>query len=172
MCGFQSAANLEHDASRLLRCELASFEQNGTQVLPFHKIHGDELESVSLSEIKNANDIFMRDLTGENQLLFEAAKDFRIFREFWADELDRYNAVEFRVVRLIYCAHAALAKQGNDLVTISQNGTRFKILPCGRYFRFLRAYRFRPRFGRVIECFRRIDSGQRCMALSTARGGA
>ncbi len=69
--GFQGPANLEHDASSLLGCELASFEQQLAEVLPFHEIHGDELDSVGLSKIENANDVFMRDLTRENQFLLE-----------------------------------------------------------------------------------------------------
>ena len=109
--GFQSAANLEHDSGRLLGRKLALFNQQLTEVPALHEVHGDELDSVGLSEIINANDVFMRDLAGENQFLLEAAEDFRIFREFRADELERNNAVEFLVARLVYCAHAALSEQ-------------------------------------------------------------
>lgn len=70
-------------------------------------------------EIENANDVPMRDLPREDQLLFEALQDLRIARQLGAYDLDGNQAVEFLASCPINRAHAALAKQLQNLVAVA-----------------------------------------------------
>jgi len=64
--GFQGPAYLQHDSRRLLGRKFTSFQQQFTEVLPLHKIHGDEFDSVGLPQVENTNDILVRNLASEN----------------------------------------------------------------------------------------------------------
>ena len=90
---FQSPANLQHDARRLLGRKFASFEQQGSEVLALDEIHGDELDSAGLAQIENTDDILVGYLPGENQFLLEAPQDLRISGELRANELQGDNAI-------------------------------------------------------------------------------
>src|SRR6202171_4716164 len=117
---FQCAANLRDDLYRLVRRKFSSFTKHGAKIAAFHELHGDELEALGLSQIEDANDVAMRNFASEDQLLFEAAEDFRIAGEVRADQLQSNEASEFCVARLINGAHSALPEQFENLVTFSQ----------------------------------------------------
>src|SRR4029077_20842072 len=79
-----------------------------------------ELEALGLTQIENANDIAVCNFASEDQLLFEAAKNFGIAGEVGADQLESDEALELDVVCLVDSAHAALAEQLQNFVAFRQ----------------------------------------------------
>ncbi len=70
--GFERAADLQNYLGGFFWRQLSLFSQHPTQVLPLQIFHGDEFETVSLAQIKYADDVAMRHLPSEDQLLLEA----------------------------------------------------------------------------------------------------
>ncbi len=76
MRGIQRGSNLQNDRNRFVDRQLPFFMNDSAKVPPFDELHGDELDSLGLPEIKNANDVAVRDLAREDQLLLESAENF------------------------------------------------------------------------------------------------
>ena len=74
--GLERGGDLEHDGNRFLRGELPLFMDQALEVTPLHVLHGDELDSLGLPQIENADHVAMRYFAGQDQLLFEAAQNF------------------------------------------------------------------------------------------------
>ncbi len=55
-------------------------------------------------------DVFVGNLAGQQQFLFEALHRLRISHQIWADQLERNRPIELLVVCLVYRAHASLAE--------------------------------------------------------------
>jgi len=62
--------------------------KNDLQVLAFDVLHGDELDSVGLTQIKNTDDVFVGNLSGEDQFLFKATQNLGIGSHVSANHLD------------------------------------------------------------------------------------
>ncbi|MFZ0981063.1 MAG: hypothetical protein WAN23_16790 [Candidatus Acidiferrales bacterium] len=77
---FERQANLFEDPYGLLGTQPTLVIEEGFEVLPLDELHGDELDSACFAEIEDPNHVAMRDLAGENQLLLEALKNFRMNR--------------------------------------------------------------------------------------------
>jgi hypothetical protein len=120
VCGSERAANLRDNPHCLFRRKFSSFTEHGAKVAALDELHGDELETLGLSQVENANDVPVGNFASEDQLLFEAAKDFRITGEVRANQLESNEAFELRVARLVNGAHSALAEQREDFVAIGQ----------------------------------------------------
>src|SRR5215469_15535530 len=108
--GFQGATDLQHDARRLVRRKLALLLKQSAEVAALHEIHGDELDSVGLAQVKDSNDVFVRDLARENQFLLEPPHHFRIAGKIRTNQLEGHRAVELLVVRLVDGAHPPTAE--------------------------------------------------------------
>ena len=78
----------------------------------------------------NPDDVLVRDLAGQQQLALEAAFDLRgsdrILGDFRPNDLDRYRHAQFGVPGLIDRAHAANAKDPDDVVSRSERLTDFQ----------------------------------------------
>ena len=70
--GFQRAADLLHDVDGFFGIELFLLMNDGTKVLTLDVLHGDELHAFGFAQVVNTDDVFVRDLMGENQFLLEA----------------------------------------------------------------------------------------------------
>ena len=113
---FQRSTDLGHDVGRFRGLEFFLPTKEALQVLALDVLHGDELDPVGLSEIKNANDVFMSDLAREDQFLLEAPQNFGIGRHVGANHFDGHLAVQLAIVRLVDGAHSALSQQPHDFI--------------------------------------------------------
>ena len=90
------------------------------QVRPLDERHRDVLDAVGLTQIVNAEDVLVRDLPREQQLLLEAPlevdADAGIRQHLGPDHLERDRDAELLVLRLVDRAHAADAQQPLDAV--------------------------------------------------------
>src|SRR6185295_2524381 len=81
--------------------------------------HGDELERAFLAEVVDPHHVAMADLAREQDLALEALERLRVRQDLRVDRLERDGAAEREIVRLVDHAAAALAEDGEDLVTLA-----------------------------------------------------
>ena len=117
----QGAADLLHDLDGFFRSELLLFLNERAQIVTLDKLHGDELHSVGVAEIVDANDILVSDLMGEQEFLLESRQDRCIGGEFRPDQFQSHGTVKFPVVGFVDGAHPALTQQLQDLVAATQH---------------------------------------------------
>ena len=118
------------------------------QILAVHEGHRDELETLDLAQIVDAEDVLVRDLRPEEQLLLEPLDGGRIGHEPGANDLDRDHPVELAVVGLVDAAHAAFAEQGLDVVAGAQLRAGLDV-ECAP--RPVTIPRFRLSFGKAVS---------------------
>ncbi len=122
----QSRTRLRDDVNRFFRGELSFLGKNRAQVLTFDELHGDELHAFGFAEVVDADDVPVRDLSRQDQFLFEARQNCRIAREVWPYDLQAQCTVDFQIVRLVDRAHAAHAQQFLDLVAAAQHAAHLE----------------------------------------------
>ena len=110
MCRFEAAADLPEDAYGLIRRQLAALHQDAFQVATVDVIHGDELAPIRHAQFKNANDVLVRDLPGEYQLLLEAPQDVGMAGKLGPNDFKRNEQIQLAIAGLIHRAHAAFAQ--------------------------------------------------------------
>src|SRR4029077_11130650 len=101
--------------------QLAVVEEETTQVYPLNKFHGDELDPVGFGEVVNANYILVGYLVRQEKFLFEARQDGGTCGQFWANQFESYEAVQFSISGFVHRAHAAFAEQLQNFVTSSED---------------------------------------------------
>src|SRR5258708_35625443 len=79
---FESAANLAHNVDGLRRSELVVGHQR-LQIPALDILHGDELQVTHHAQVKNTDDVAMRDLPREDQLALGALHDLGMPGQFW-----------------------------------------------------------------------------------------
>ena len=114
-------AHLRDDRRRLLRREPPFLPQQAAQVLPLDKVHADELDPLRFSQVENADHVLVRHLPRQDQLLLEAPQHLLLIGQLRTDHLERHDAVELAVARLVDRSHAALAQQLQDFVAPAQH---------------------------------------------------
>jgi hypothetical protein len=114
-CG-QRLSNLPGKIQNAFQRHFGIFADNVLQVLAFDEGHGNETQARDISHVVNAQNIFVGNLAGENQFLFEAFERVGFADSAIADHFNGYGAVEVFVIGLIYAAHAALAEERFDAV--------------------------------------------------------
>ena len=119
----QRPADLLRDLDRLLRRQLLFLLHEGAQVLPGDELHGDKLHPFAFAQVVNANHVLMRNLMRQAQFLLEALNDCRVASQIWADHFQRDGTIELPVRSFVNRAHAALAKQLDDLVPLPEQYT-------------------------------------------------
>ena len=70
-------------------------------------------------------DVFVGNLAGQQQFLFEALHRLRISHQIWADQLERNRPIELLVVCLVYRAHASVPDSAHNHVALIQQRTWF-----------------------------------------------
>ena len=104
--------------------QLALALQDGRQVLAVDERHRDVLEAVDLADVVDADDVLVRDLAGEQQLLLEPLLEhpggLRVGGHFGADGLERHRNAELGVPGLVHGAHAARAQQLDDVIALAE----------------------------------------------------
>src|SRR5208282_5737099 len=111
--------------------ELSVAAQDGAKVLAIDVLHGDEADAVGLAEIKNADHVLVRDVAGEDELLFETLQDRGIGGEFGPDDFERDQAVQLTVAGLVDRAHAALPQHALDFVASTDKRSWAKTVKGG-----------------------------------------
>ena len=74
----QRRRNLQNDRNRFVYRQLPFFVNQPAKVSPFDELHRDELDSLRLAEIENANDVAMRHFARKDQLLLKPPQNFRM----------------------------------------------------------------------------------------------
>ena len=96
------------------------------EVLAVHKRHGDELHPLEIAQVVDTQDVPVRDLTGEDELLLEAAQGVSLAHRSLAHHLDRDDPVELFVPRFVDPPHAALADHAFNVVPRTEIAARAK----------------------------------------------
>ena len=117
----QGAADLRDDFAGLIRGELALFAKDGLQVASFDEVHGDELDAIGFAKIENANDVFVRDLPGQDQFVLETGENVGPAGEFGTNDFQRDETIDFAISRFVDRAHASFAEELQDFVTIADD---------------------------------------------------
>jgi hypothetical protein len=120
MCSGERLGDLTPDRHCPIDRQPAFAAQDAVQILAVHESHREELETFDFAKIVDAEDVLVRDLRPEEQLLFEPLYCGSIGHEPGANDLDRDHPVEFAIVGLVDAAHAAFAEQGLDVVAGAQ----------------------------------------------------
>ncbi len=129
------------DAKRSGLRELALTLQHRGEIRSLEVGHRDVLDAVDFAEIVNADHVPVGDLAGQDQFLFEPALHFLggkgISRCFGTNDLERHTLRQLRIPDLIDGAHAANAKDFDDVITGSERladreGTGIGLARAGR----------------------------------------
>ena len=123
---FEGLADLLDDADSIVGWQLLSLMDEGAKVVAFDELHRDELHAVGITEVVDADDIAVRDLRGEDQLLLEALDYGGVAGEFAADGLEGDDAVQFEVTGLVDGSHATLAEKGEDFIALAEDVSGLK----------------------------------------------
>ncbi len=115
MRGDEAGGEFLRDGDGAVDRQAALARHDRRQIGALHVRHRDVGDAVDLSEVVNADDVLVRDLTREQQLVFEAAlqrfRGLRVRRRLGPDHLQRHGDFERLIPRLIDGAHAADAEQ-------------------------------------------------------------
>ena len=111
MRGCERLRDLPREIQNAVHRHLGIVVDDVLQILALDEGHGDEAQAADIAHVVNAQDIFVGDLAGENQFLFEALQRVGLADGPFTHHLDGDGAVQFLVVRFVNAAHAALAEQ-------------------------------------------------------------
>src|SRR5579872_5577793 len=117
---FQAPADLLKNVDCLGHGQFPALDQQAFQVPAFDVVHGDELAPVGHPEIEDPDNVLVRDLARQNQLLLETPQYLRISGQVGANHLQGHEPVEFAISSFINGAHAALAQAIENLVALAQ----------------------------------------------------
>src|ERR1700721_154344 len=123
MGAIEGATDLLHHRNGIFRREFPLPPQYGSKVFPVDELHADEANALGLAEVEDADDVLMRDVAGENQLLLKALQDCRIGSQFRADDLKRNKPVKLAITGLIDRPHAPLAEDPHNFIAIAEEHT-------------------------------------------------
>ena len=123
---FKRLAYLLDDLDGLFGGKLPAQMDEGAQVFTLDVLHSDELHALGFAQVVDADDVAVRDLRGEDQLLLEALDDCGVSGVFAADRLEGDGAVQLDVPGFVDGAHAAFAEQRDDFVALSEEKARLK----------------------------------------------
>ena len=124
VCRGERLRHLPGDADRARQRQAAFAAEDRVQVLAVHVGHRDELQALDVAEVVNPEDVLVRDLRAEQQLLLEALHGGGVGDEAGPDDLDGDVAIELAVVRLVDAAHPAFAEGVLDVVARAEDPCR------------------------------------------------
>src|SRR5207237_2427158 len=118
------------------------------QVFALDKFHGDELQAIRFRQVVNADNVPMRHLTRENQLLLETFDNGGTVGQIRADHLECHDLIYFTVFSLVDGSHTSPTKEFKNLIAQAKNALwpQEGVVAVGRPdSRFSRHYRDRSR---------------------------
>src|SRR5215203_5785649 len=120
----QTGGDLAAKLQRGRHVETPEFAQHMREIGAVDERHRQILDAVDLAEIVNADDVAMRDLARQQELLLEPALDFVRGRAVAPgvdfDYFQRDRHIELAVVRFVDGPHAAHSKKAKNLVARSE----------------------------------------------------
>ena len=125
--GLEGAADLADEGDGLLLGEAAFLADDGVEVASVDVLHGDELHAFGFAEVVDADDVFVGDLGGEEELLLEALDDGAVAGELGTDDLEADGAADLDVPGFVDGAHAADAEHLDDFVTVAEEAAGFEL---------------------------------------------
>ena len=118
--GFERQAKQPRDRNRAIDRQPSLGGDEVVKILAIHVGHGDELQATHISEIVYAQDVFVRYLAREQQLLLQPLHGNRISGQFGLHQLQSHLPADVAVVRFINLAHAAFTQQRLDAIAGSK----------------------------------------------------
>jgi hypothetical protein len=89
-------------------------------------------------------DVAVRDFARKDQLLFEAAKNFRMPGKFWANQFQCDQTLKLGIARFVDGAHTSLAEKLENFEAFGKDRSRFKLAFGGGFARGTRRHSHRP----------------------------
>jgi hypothetical protein len=126
MGGGQPLANLTQDAGRGLLRKFSRGPDEIGQGLAFDVLHGDELDSLDLAQVIQADHVLLGDRPAQEGFLFELADEVVISGMFRLDHLQGHVDIKFAVMGFVNPAHAAPADLLDNDVAAAEALTRGK----------------------------------------------
>ena len=123
---FQRGANLLQDLHRLIGRHLASLFENAAQIAARNQFHGHKAHARVFREVVHPHHVTVRHLVGKTDLLLETVDDGGVAGQLRPDHLQGHQPVQLPVLRLVDGAHAAGAKNGENLIAPGEDGARLK----------------------------------------------
>jgi hypothetical protein len=115
VCGRYASCDLQRVRDGAARGQ-GSLPQTGAQRLAAQELGDHERAASLLAELKDRQDVGMRELRDAQSLAFEPHDGDRIGGERFPQDFDRHIAIESRIAGSIHLAHAAGAERADDLV--------------------------------------------------------
>ena len=120
----QRLADLPGQGKPLVERQRPLALQEALEVRPLDVVHRDETDLAGLPEVVDPQDVLVGHLAGEQDLALEAFQDLRPRRHLRPDDLERHEAPELAIPRLVDRPHAALTEDRQDLVARSKKSSR------------------------------------------------
>ena len=124
--GGEAGANLSRKLQRLVLRQSTDAPQQRRQFFALDEFHRKKMAAIDLADVVNAADILMRNLARHAHLAMKARERGGVTQQMIGEKLERDWLREFQIVGAIDFAHAALAEQAHDAITLRQNRARHK----------------------------------------------
>ena len=112
----QRLGGLPHDRYAPRRGQESLSPDHLLQRFPFDVLHGEEVDVVFLSDGVDLHDVRVVELRRGLRLALEALDERGILRQLAADHLERHDAVERHLVRLVDGRHPASTQLAQNLI--------------------------------------------------------
>ena len=114
------------DLNGFVRGRLAHTTKDGREIFAIDIFHGDKVQPIGFSDVVNAADIGMRNLSCDPHLVMESLELVGVVRKRRRKELERDRLPQLQIVRPIDLPHAALAEKTDYAVTLREHRARRK----------------------------------------------
>ena len=120
LCGAQALRDLDADIEHLRLRDAALERDEAVERAAVHQLHGDEEAPAIRAGREDLYDVGMIDGRRDSRFRFELRDELLVLALVAPQELQRHEAVEARVVRLIDHAHPAAAHHFHQLEMIDR----------------------------------------------------
>jgi len=104
--GGEAGGELACDVDSLILGQAADAPQKRAEIFAVDVLHREEVKPRNLTDIVDAADVRMSDLSRDTDLAPKALDSFLVSREFFGEELQGHGLLEREVVSMIDFAHA------------------------------------------------------------------
>jgi hypothetical protein len=111
----QPGARLLDNLESLGWWEFAFIREKVAEIMTLDVLHGNKFKAARFSDIKDPNDVFMRNLASQEQFLGEAVNYLRLAGKVRANALERNDSINITIMGFIDSAHAAHTEDILDL---------------------------------------------------------
>jgi hypothetical protein len=97
---------------------VANSSQQRSEILPVHVLHREEVLPLNFPDVEDAADIWVRDLTGNADLVQKQVEPSLIPGGSGVQELQSDRHTKLDVIRLVHGTHAAPSQTADDAVAV------------------------------------------------------